>query len=330
MGINIYQCKKEKAPSQLLKRLRNLKKEIEKTDNALFNILNKVLSLRDKVSIEEVTVNEKLVIINKQIDKNRSLIFTFDSQPIWIAFTDSTDTTTFAYNFRSSTTRINSALIEFWDMYSEEFPYYIAFFFLVLLLILHLKRFGNANIDKQMIKDDKYSIKILNKPFSIAILFAIYFEIAFFPLAPSVISELSRILLVIPILFLFPTFISSTSRGPLYFITSIYLLQQIIELSIGSSIYLRVFTILLTLLTISALYWFLKIDTTTIIAKRIKIITILSFISKLLIAILTISLLGNIIGNTALSTLIFSGVMRTIYTSLILITSFLHIINNTS
>jgi small-conductance mechanosensitive channel len=50
-------------------------------------------------------------------------------------------------------------------------------------------------------------------------------------------------------------------------------------------------------------------------------VSTLFIITKLLIAILSISLLGNIIGNTALSTLIFSGVMRTIYASLILVTS---------
>jgi len=72
---------------------------------------------------------------------------------------------------------------------------------------------------------------------------------------------------------------------------------------------------------ISALYWFLKIDVTKISETRTRIITTLHIISKLLIVILLTSLLGNIIGNTALSTLIFSGVMRTIYSSLILITS---------
>ncbi|MCF6270678.1 MAG: mechanosensitive ion channel [Melioribacteraceae bacterium] len=314
-------AKKEKAPKQLMQRLRDLKKEVEKTDKALFGILNKVLAIRDKVSIEEVATNETLNLIKIQIEENRSLIFTFDSQPIWIALTDSTDTTTFAHSLNSSTTRVISALVEFWDMYSEEFPYYIGFYFFVLLIILYLKRFGNKNVDQKTVKVDKYSIRILNKPFSIAILITIYFHLAFFPLAPSVIAELARILLVLPILFLFPTFISSTSRGPLYFITSIYLLQQIIELTIGSSIYLRVFTILLTALMITALYWFLKIDTSKIIAKRKKIIAALHVTSKLLIVILFISLFGNILGNTALSTLIFSGVMRTIYASIFLITS---------
>ncbi|MCK5456952.1 MAG: hypothetical protein KAI45_07475, partial [Melioribacteraceae bacterium] len=236
----------EKAPKQLIKSLKELKKEAEKTDKVLFTILNKVLSIRDKVSTEEIAIQEILSFIKIQIEANRSLIFTFDSDPIWIALTDSTDTTTFAQSFSSSTSRVSSSLVEFWDMYSEEFPYYIGFYIFVLLIILYLKRFANKNVDEEIIENDKYSIKILNKPYSIATLITIYFHLIFFPLAPSVIMELARILLVVPILFLFPTFISRVSRGPLYFITSIYLLQQIIELSIGTSIYLRIFTILLT------------------------------------------------------------------------------------
>jgi len=314
-------AKKEKAPTLILNSLKDFKKETKDTDKALFTILNNVLSVRDKVSSEEITIKEILSLIKIQIDANRSLIFTFDSNPIWSALTDSTDTTTFAHSFNNSTSRVSSSLIEFWDMYSEEFPYYVGFYFFVLLIIIYLKRFGNKIVDEETITNDKYSIKILNKPYSISILITIYFHLAFFPLAPSVILELARILLVIPILFLFPTFISRVSRGPLYFITSIYILQQIIELSLGASIYLRILTILLTILMISALYWFLKIDVTKISKARTRIITTLLIISKLLIVILSISLLGNIIGNTALSTLIFAGVMRTIYSSLILITS---------
>jgi small-conductance mechanosensitive channel len=72
---------------------------------------------------------------------------------------------------------------------------------------------------------------------------------------------------------------------------------------------------------IVALYWFLKINIKNLDIKRIKLLSALRIISRLLLVILTISLIGNVIGNTALSTLIFSGVMRTIYTSLIIITS---------
>lgn len=314
-------AKKEKAPKQIIKSLDDLKIESKNSDKALFTILNKVLSIRDKVSTEEIAIQEILTLIKIQIEANRSLIFTFDSDPIWMALTDSTDTTTFAQSFSSSTSRVSSALVEFWDMYSEEVPYYIGFYLFVLLIILYLKRFANKNVDEQINENDKYSIKILNKPYSIATLITIYFHLIFFPLAPSVITELARILLVIPILFLFPTFISRVSRGPLYFITSIYILQQIIELSIGTSIYLRIFTILLTITMVSALYWLLNIDTSKISEKRQRIIATLNVISKVLIAILLVSLFGNIIGNTALSTLIFTGVMRTIYSSLILITS---------
>jgi len=312
---------KEKAPKLIRNSLKDFKTETLKTDKALFTLLNRVLSIRDKVSTEEISIKEILALIKIQIDANRSLIFTFDSDPIWSALTDSTDTTTFVQSFNKSTSRVSSSLIEFWDIYSEEFPYYVGFYFFVLLIIIYLKRFGNKIVDEEIIENDKYSIKILNKPYSISILITIYFHLAFFPLAPSVITELARILLVIPILFLFPTFISRVSRGALYLITSIYLLQQIVELLIGASIYMRIFNILLTIMMVSALYWFIKIDSSKISEKRTRIIATLKVISKILIAILLISLLGNIIGNTALSTLIFSGVMRTIYSSLILITS---------
>lgn len=321
-SITVYsKAKKEKAPRTLLNRIRGLQNELKKTEKALFSILSKVLTLRDKVSIEEIFVKEVSALIDKQIEENRSLLFTFDSPPLWVVLTDSTDTTTLASSITLSTTRVGSALFEFWDMYSEEVPYYIGFYIIVLFVILYLKRFSRKSIKENKGMSTKFSSKILNKPFSISILIAIYFVVAFFPLAPSVIAELSRIILVIPIIFLFPTFVSKVSRGPLYFITSIYLFQQIIELLISPSIYLSLSVILLTVLMITGLYWFVVLDFKKLSVSRKKLLNSLRIISKFLIAILLISLIGNIIGNTTLSTLIFSGVMRTIYISLILITS---------
>jgi small-conductance mechanosensitive channel len=206
-------------------------------------------------------------------------------------------------------------------MYSEEFPYYISFFFFVLFITYYLKIFAEKNVSDEIINRNPFAINILSKPISIGILITIYFELAFFPLAPSAITEIFRVLLVVPILLLFPSFISKQARGPLYFISGVYILQQTIELTVGNSIYLRIFIILLTLMMFGGLIWFLKMDTNNIPAKRTKVIHQLQIIARLLLIILLISLVGNIIGNTALSTLIFYGVMRTINISLILITS---------
>lgn len=321
INLTAKNAKEEKAPQQLLKRLSELEVDVKITDKSLFTTLRKVLSLRDKVSIEEVGVNEKIALINKQIEANRSLLFTLDSPTLWNALSDSSDTTTFASTFNNSTKRIQLGANEFWDIYSEEFPYYIGFSFIIFLLILYLRRFANKKFEESSEEENQYSLKLLNKPISITLLITIYVELIFFPLAPSVIAEISRILLVIPILLLFPTFISSTSRRPLYIITFIYLFQQVIDLLIGNSIYLRVSIIILTISMIAGLYLFLIIDTVKLVETRVKLVNTLQIIAKLLIVVLSISLLGNIIGNTALSTLIFYGVMRTIYTSLILITT---------
>ncbi len=314
-------AKKEKAPKQLLKRLVTLKKDITKTENQLHKILSRILSARDKLSVEELYINETITKINKQIEQNRSLIFSFDSPPLWTAILDTTSTTEFAQNYEKSVERIHNAFVEFWDMYSEEFYYYLFFFTIVLIIILYLKFFSKKIITDEIKNDEKFSVKILERPVSVAILITIYFAHLFFPLASSVISEIIKILLILPLLVLFPTFIAKVSRKPLYFITIIYLLNQITEISLGTSIYVRIFVLILTGLMIIGLYLIVKIDTTQIPEQRVKTTKTLIKISKLLIVILILAAAGNILGNTALSYLIFYGVMRTIYISLLIITA---------
>lgn len=315
-------AKEEKAPKSLLNRLLELKRDVKKTENSLFKIFTKVLSITDKVSVKEVAIKETLANISKQIDENRSLIFTFDSKPLWTAFSDTTtDTIAFSKNFDMSTERISAAINEFWDMYSETFPYYVIFFFIVLSIILYLRNFGNKYVDKEIRENEKYALKILNRPIFVALLVTIYFHLVFFPLSPIVIREIAKFLMVVPLLVLFPTFISRNFRKPLIFIAVVYMLHQLIEFSVGTGLYLRIYIIALTILMIIGLFWFNFMDTSELVPERLKIVRVLNIISKVLIAVLFLSLLGNIIGNTAFSILVFNGVMRTIYTSLIIITA---------
>ncbi|VAX29322.1 Potassium efflux system KefA protein / Small-conductance mechanosensitive channel, partial [hydrothermal vent metagenome] len=323
--LTVKNAKSEKAPKSLLKRLGEFNKDLNSVDKFLVTTLDSILSLRDKVSMEEIAAKEILSTIENEISEKKSLLFTFDSPPIWKALSDSSDTTTIAQRWTSTKKNISNSFSEFYDLYSSQIPFYILFFLLILFIVFLLGLFAKKNIEDDEAgknKDHSESLKLLSRTFSISLLIALFFEYLFFPLAPRIVAEIFTILFIFPLLRLFPIMITKVSRGPLFYVTFIFLLQRIMELASTNSLNQRFIVNGLIILLISAMYWMLKIPIDKIPEKRRSIVKVLHTIIKVMIGVLVLTLIANIVGNTTLSRLVLNGVMNAIYVSLLLITAF--------
>ena len=316
-------AKTEKAPKALLTRLLELNKEFKAMDKSLFKTLNNVLLLRDKISVEEISTNEIITTLETAIEENKSLLFTLDAPPIWEAFSIKVDSSVLSENRKSSLENISKSFFEFYDLYSGKLIYYLLFFIMILLFVNYLARFAKENIDNFDENNDRTeSLNLLNKPFAVSVLITLFLQDLFFPLAPRIISDIFGILMIFPLLTLFPAFIAKSSRGPLYFISSIYLLQQIVEVSFSDTINQRIIVIVLIVLLIIALIWIMRIPLTRVQETGRKLLEMLKTLSKFMVFILFLTLLANIIGNTSLSRLVLNGIMNAIYVSLLLITGY--------
>jgi len=316
-------AKSEKAPKSLLTRLTELNKDFNSTDKFLIATLDSVLSLRDKVSMEEIAIEETLTTIEKEISAKKSLLFTFDSPPIWEAVADTSDTTTITQRWDNTKQNISNAFVEFYDLYSDQIPFYILFFFMVLIIVFLLGIFEKRNEDTREPDSKKLdSLGLLSRPFSISLMIVLFFEYLFFPLSPRIVTEIFTILFIFPVLRLFPIMIQKVSRGPLFFVTIIYLLQRTVELATTNALNQRFIVNGLIILLIAAMYWMLKIPIEQIPQQRRQIVTFLKKILKVMMIVLILTLFSNLIGNTILSRLVLNGVMNSIYISLLLVTAY--------
>ncbi len=316
-------AKKEKAPRAIITRLNELNRDTKKLDKRLVKILNQILLLRDKVSTEEFVTNEVITLIAETIKAHKSMLFSIDSPPIWIAISEYSDTTTFANRWEKNKGNIRTSFIDFYKLYGSRIVYYAIFFVIVFTFILYLKRFAKNNTENPIDStEDVTTFKILSKPFSIAILIALFAEELFFPSVPGIVSQIFSILFIFPLLSLFPTYISKEARGPLYFITSIYLLQQVLDLGSTNTLNQRIFIIVLIMLSIIAFIYIIKIPISSLPTNRKNFISFITTLSKILIVVLSLSLIANFIGSTKLSRLVLSGVMTSIYSGLLLITGY--------
>ncbi len=300
-------------------------KDLNSVDRFIVATLDSVLSLRDKVSMEEITAKEVLSAIENEISAKKSLLFTFDSPPIWKAFADTSDTSTIAQRWGNTKKNIGNAFSEFYDLYSAQIPFYILFFLIILLVVFLLGLFAKRNLSEQEEKNDKGSLdslKLLSRPFSISLLIALFFEYLFFPLAPRIVAEIFTILFIFPLLRLFPIMITKVSRGPLFFVTFIFLLQRIMELAATNTLNQRFIVNGLIILLIAAMYWMLKIPIDKIPEQRRPFVKVLSSIIKVMVVVLVLTLIANFAGNTILSRLVLNGVMNAIYVSLLLVTAY--------
>lgn len=316
-------AKKEKAPRALINRLNELNRDVKKLDKHLTKILNQILLLRDRVSTEEMSSRAVISLIDESIKMQKSMLFSIDSPPIWEGLTDSSDSTTFSGRWDKTRENVTKSFREFYNLYNSTIIYYLLFFVIIFVLIIYLQRFAKRNIDSFKSDDkDSSSLKVLSKPFSITLLITLFASDIFFPSAPRMVNEILSILFIIPLLALFPAYVSKEVRGPLYFVTIIYLLQQIIELGYTNTVNQRIVVIVLIMLSIVAFVLLMNIKLSKNTDQRKNLISFVSTFSKIMIVILSLSLVANFIGSTKLSKLVLSGVMTSIYSSVLLITGY--------
>lgn len=316
-------ARKEKVPRALIDRLNKLNRDVKKIDKKLTKALNEILLLRDKVSSEEIKTKENISLIEEEITAHKSMLFSLDSAPIWYALSDSSDTTTISERLIISQNNISNAYTEFYARYKIQILYYFIFFLIVFIIVVYLKKSANANAEKLKIAGNKSSsLNVLNKPFFVALFITLFISGLFFPLAPRIVNGIFSIAFIIPLLALLPTYVPKESRGALYFTSSIYLLQQILELGFFSPTNLRFFVIFLTILSIIAFTFLFQLQIPKLKDDRNRFFAVIRVLAKIMIFTLILSLVANVIGSTKLSELVLNGVMSGIYHTLLLATAY--------
>jgi small-conductance mechanosensitive channel len=165
----------------------------------------------------------------------------------------------------------------------------------------------------------KASAHILSRPLSVALVIVMIVRLWIYPNNPLIVSEISRLILVIPLLRLLPGLAPPEFRRPIYGLGWLYILQLLGEILPDGSLAERLVVLLLTLLALAGMMWIVRpggIIQTLRVNRWFLFIKTYFQLSALLFAV---SIVSNIFGNLSLASLLAAGTFLSLYTFVILV-----------
>ncbi len=299
----------KEAPEEILNRITSSLDSIQKTKLIVSNIDAYLIKTQDQLINAQAKVNTVLDYLEKISAQNRDQLFVLDSSPAWnwkLAKSGQGYWEELSTNW-SDQKRI---LIIFLDDSSWQFLFHFITF-LVLIWFFHFLQKKYSKVDfpgeDQRIKLAKTSI---TNPNTSAIIMGLMLSIYHYNDAPDVVYTLLTIVVSIPIILLFPKYISIKSQSFLYFVLAVYILQEIQQLFIIDSLLNRI----IQLIKAAVIIYIISIALRNQAAKKDGIGNtywkwLVKYLAPLFLIISIASIISNVFGAYQLSELLITGVI---------------------
>jgi potassium efflux system protein len=197
---------------------------IRKARAALEKQLNLVLTLQNQFSQMNLQISDVLLKIQEAEDWSRSRLFEQDSRSLWEVREFRNPNQVLKSGIRSSFDRSFKIAVEFLRVRKLGVICLVTSYFLALLGAFKLRRQLEGGAGAGV---SEVALKVLDSPFSIALLVVLVGMSAYIRSAPLEIAVIFCILYLIPVLRLLPPLIEPTLRGLLHVLAVFYLLEGV-------------------------------------------------------------------------------------------------------
>jgi potassium-dependent mechanosensitive channel len=197
---------------------------IRKARAALEKQLNLVLTLQNQVSQMDRQISDVLLKIQDAEDWSRSHLFEQDSRPLWEVHEFHSLNRAVKSGVRSSFDRSFKIAVEFLRVHKLGITCLVTSYFLALWGAFKLRRQLEPGAGAGL---SEMALKVLDSPFSIALLVALVGTIAYLRAAPLEIAVIFCILYMIPVLRLLPPLLEPPIRKLLHVLAVFYLLEGV-------------------------------------------------------------------------------------------------------
>ncbi len=192
-------------------------------------------------------------------------------------------------------------------------------FLLILTIYIHIqnKKKQLFNEDDLLLKDSAYFIA---RPFSAALLIALFLSIWIYPNVPATVGEFLMLLLLIPVIRLVKGMLIWEIRKPVYIMAVIYVFDILQKNAIGFVVLQRMTLLVATLIVIITLGWLLR-PGSAIRKRELKGgAKFLRRYSPVVLFFLFVSFIANIYGSVSLANTLTWGVVES---TLVLVTMYI-------
>ena len=310
--------RQEKLPEQVLVRIKDNLNAISEVSRIVSERNNELLTKQTEITTALIYIDEILSAVTKVERSYQEQIFALDMPPIWMVFSEKEDSTTLRNQLGKALQKQKDD-IEFFKLNYRDNIYWHALFFVVLLILtFSLRREVKGWSDEKKDESVAYSMVIISRPVSSALLVALFSAGLFYPNASQDVLNYFYLPLVIPLLRVIPRLLPSIDTRYFYYIAGVFVLSQIGDLFSQVIIFQRINLLVVTALSLLILYQVYR-QKDEIAAKddRIRWKVVFRLI-RFAMVLLVLSIVANVIGNTFFARIISRGTLIMIYGGVII------------
>jgi small-conductance mechanosensitive channel len=301
----------EEAPEAIRERIESTLSVIDSVETGLVERINILLVLQNRISKQQIEISELISQIRNSEAQLRTRLFVRDSPPLWEAFRAGEDSLHFGAQFRESWQGFFRANMAFVRANEDRFYLHLTIFALLLAFMIYLNRRNKQ--DKLFDEHDdtlKASAFFVSRPFSAALLIALFLSIWIYSGGTVSVGEFIMLLLVIPVLRLVPGLYAPEIHKPAYLLAGLYVLDIFYKYVDGFILLQRLLLLFITVAAIPLLFWLIRPGSPVYKLQPRPWPKLLLRLSPLVLITLLISLTANIYGNVSLAHLLTAGVVE--------------------
>jgi len=316
------------------KNLNEIIANLNDIDKRIDKYLNNLLELELKLNGFHSDFESLIKNINAaRGEVNKNLLIP-DSDPIWEIYSTKKDTVDVGEWLKRAFESQKNEAIEYYTQYNKNI--YFAIFIIVLVQIISL--FLRFRVISEQIEDpknkDNPTLRLFKKPFFPALLGGFYLAYLILPEKPFIIEEIIYSAALIPFSIVLINLLSGKNRYLVIYLTFIFALSVIAQQGFDVEIFSRTFMLIITILAIILMILILRKEWDGL-KDQPNLRSMYRFLAKTSLSILVVCLIGNIIGNYTLSSILLFGLLSTAFLGismyliyLMLIGTFISILNS--
>ncbi|MCK5407801.1 MAG: hypothetical protein KAJ37_10115, partial [Candidatus Krumholzibacteria bacterium] len=244
----------------------------------------------------------------------------FDSPPLWSTVLHPTETQPADEQLRAVRRQNIADLREFFSTRRSWLTVFGIFFLAGIAVIValnrRLKRLQTGDLEGEV------AARVLSRPVSSSLLVTLVLLMVSFPNSPKIVNEIASIVVIVPLLRLFPGRVFAKVRLLLIAVVALHLLSRFVDLLPTVSLMRRFFYLGITVVAFAVSYRTLQRTSVATVVVSIWRRLARNAVKTYLVLLGT-AFVANVLGNVSLSDVVVSAVIRSAYFALVLFTFYL-------
>jgi potassium efflux system protein len=302
-------------PAATVQRVRDTLAEIREAERATKERRDTVLTLQERVAGQQRAITDVLELLEARASELRQQLLAYDSPALWTAVANPDA-------FANALTHVRA----FWRSDFEASTHFIKTKHrrLVIYAVLLAALMGLTSLlstpARHWAEEDpalEASARVLERPWSSALLVALLIVVMTLPDAPLFPPLLTRLLVPLPVLRLLIPLLTYRMRRALYALTAWYYLDEFRFLLVGAPLVARLTLLFECLAVILVMLWLLKPARLARMESIKQWHGAVAIAGRLTLLVLGVAVLANVLGNVSLADVLTSGTLLAGYLILV-------------